>query len=333
MENKKALITGISGQDGYFMAKLLLDNDYDVYGIVRSTASGKLNLGVIGELSGTDGNESLSRIEFVPGDITDRHFVSSVISKIKPDELYHLAAQSHVGISFSCPDYTFDVNMRGTKNVIDAIVHHSPGTRMYFAGTSEMFGQPKTKPQNESYPMQGNSPYAISKIAAFNMVRLARNEHKIHASCGITYNHESEYRGYDFVTRKITRTLSRIQAGLESQIHLGNVDARKDWGYAGDYVNAFHMMLQRSDPDDYVIATGEQHTVEEFLDEALLYVPDLKREEILQIDQSLYRPVEADNYQGDFRKIHVRMDWSPTVRFKDLVRIMMKHDLEAVRKK
>lgn len=328
MEDKTALITGITGQDGRLLAKLLLSKGYEVTGIVRKVV-------------GRDSNLIPEGIEVIQADITDYHALENALDVpgLSFDEVYHLAAQSDVAYSFDHPKETYNVNINGTLNLLNTL---KPIDRMYFAGSSEMFGQPTTKPQNEEYPMRPRSPYAVSKLAGYWTCRNYREAYHDHISCGILFNHESEIRGMNFVTRKITSSIARyLHDG--TPFKLGNLDARKDWGYAPEYVEGMWRMLQQDSPDDYVLATNEQHTVREFLETALdiaavryevtkngddiVYIDD-DRKPIVSADWQLYRPAEADNYQGDCSKAKRILGWESKVRFKELVKIMMESDMK-----
>jgi GDPmannose 4,6-dehydratase len=262
----KALITGITGQDGYFLSQLLLQKGYEVYGVVRRNSS--KSLGTLSRLP-----EDVRReIRLLEGDVTDTGFMNRIVSEIKPDEFYHLAAQSFVAYSFANPSATYDTNIGGTLNVVNAIKDYSPRTRLYFAASSEMFGKPEVVPQNEETPFRPRSPYAVSKLAGYWTVKVYREAYGIFASNGILFNHESEVRGPEFVTRKISLGVARIAHGSTEPIVLGNLSAVKDWGYARDYVEGMWAMLQQEKPDDFVLGTGEAHTVREFATEAFRVV-------------------------------------------------------------
>jgi len=333
----KAIITGISGQDGYFLSQLLLKKGYEVHGILRRNSS--MTRGTM-ELLPDDVRRNIV-IHY--GDITDGNFLSNLLGKEKPDEIYHLAAQSFVGYSFQNALSTYDANIGGTLNVCNAIKDYSPDTRMYFAATSEMFGQPKESPQNENTPFLPRSPYAVSKLAGFWTVRTYRDAYKLYMTNGILFNHESEVRGPEFVTRKISLGVARIIKGSSEPIILGNLDARKDWGYATDYVRGMWMMMQQDYPDDFVLGTGEQHTVREFAEEAFrvaginitwkgsgvneIGVSDVGKT-MVKVSKELYRPLESDNYKADYTKAKEKLGWNPEVKFRELVRIMVESDLK-----
>jgi len=333
----KAIITGISGQDGYFLSQLLLKKGYEVHGILRRNSS--MTRGTM-ELLPDDVRRNIV-VHY--GDITDGNFLSNLLGKEKPDEIYHLAAQSFVGYSFQNALSTYDANIGGTLNVCNAVKDYSPDTRMYFAATSEMFGQPKESPQNENTPFIPRSPYAVSKLAGLWTVRTYRDAYKLYMTNGILFNHESEVRGPEFVTRKISLGVARIIKGSSEPIMLGNLDARKDWGYAADYVRGMWMMMQQDYPDDFVLGTGEQHTVREFAEEAFrvaginirwkgrgineIGVSD-DGKTMIKVSKELYRPLESDNYKADYTKAKEKLGWNPEIRFRELVRIMVESDLK-----
>jgi len=327
METKTAFITGVTGQDGYYLSRFLLEKRYIVHSLVRKIAR--------------NSEKVFPAFEVHYGDITDANAVEEAIKKAKPDEVYHLASQSDVAYSFKHPDETYHTNIDGTLNVLNAV--RKTGAKMYFAGTSEMFGKPDTAPQNEEYPMIANSPYAVSKIAGYQTCVIYRKAYNMYISNGILYNHESPRRGSNFVTRKITLGIADY-INYGASFELGNLDALKDWGYAGDYVKGMWMMLQQEHPDDYVLATNEQHSVYDFLMEAL-HVAGISATVIIDSDgnrkiidtdevraiatvnKNLYRPIEADNYRGDYSKARDKLGWKPEVGFYKLVEMMMNHDL------
>jgi GDPmannose 4,6-dehydratase len=335
----KAIITGISGQDGYFLSHLLLSKGYEVHGILRRNSS--MTQGTLGLLP-----ENLQKqIVIHYGDITDANFLSNLLQNEKADELYHLAAQSFVGYSFQNALSTYDVNIGGTINVCNAIKDSSPDTRMYFAATSELFGQPKLTPQNEMTPFYPRSPYAVSKLASLWTVRTYRDAYKLFMVNGILFNHESEVRGPEFVTRKISRSVAKIYNEVKEPVILGNLNAVKDWGYAKDYVYGMWKMLQLDYPDDFVLGTGEPHTVREFAEVAFREIKiDLKwigsginevgifnDETMVKVSREFYRPLESDNYKADYSKAKKKLKWEPKTKFKDLVKIMVKNDLKLFR--
>jgi len=333
----KAIITGISGQDGYFLSQFLISKGYEVHGILRRNSS--MARGTMELLP----DDIRRKIVVHYGDITDGNFLSNLLGKEKPDEIYHLAAQSFVGYSFQNALSTYDANIGGTLNVCNAVKDYSPDTRMYFAATSEMFGQPKESPQNENTPFIPRSPYAVSKLAGLWTVRTYRDAYKLYMTNGILFNHESEVRGPEFVTRKISLGVARIIKGSSEPIMLGNLDARKDWGYAADYVRGMWMMMQQDYPDDFVLGTGEQHTVREFAEEAFrvaginirwkgrgineIGVSD-DGKTMIKVSKELYRPLESDNYKADYTKAKEKLGWNPEIRFRELVRIMVESDLK-----
>ncbi len=336
----KALITGITGQDGYFMSRLLLEKGYEVHGVIRRNSSmSKGNLELLEE-------DLADQVNIHYGDLTDGNFLTKLVSELKPDEMYHLAAQSFVGYSFQNPASTYDVNIGGTLNVVNAVKETSPDTRLYFAATSELYGQPTETPQNENTPFQPRSPYAVSKLAGYWTVKTYREAHSLFMSNGILFNHESEYRGAEFVTRKISKAVARIARDSSGFIELGNLNSRKDWGYAEDYVRGMWMILNYKYADDFVLGTGELHTVREFAEEAfkiagiavhwtgsgLNQVGLSDEDEVLvKVNKRFFRPLESDNYQANFTKAKEKLGWTPKTKFKDLVKIMVKHDMENTR--
>lgn len=324
---KTAFITGITGQDGYYLSKLLLEKGYDVHGTVRRTSA--MNRRRIDQLK-DERPEYAGRITMHYGDVTDAAGLIRLIMELEPDEIYNLAAQSHVRVSFDKPAYTQSVNAQGTLNVLEAVrlLNQRKSVRFYQASTSEMFGGlPETAPQSETTPLHPRSPYATAKVAAFHHTMNYREAYDLFACNGILFNHESPMRGENFVTRKITLAAARIQEGLQSEISLGNIKAQRDWGYAADYVEAMWLMLQHDKPDDFVIATGESHTVEEFLSEAFGRV-GLDFHKYLRIDPSYFRPTEVEVLCGDPRKAREVLGWSPKTSFAELVQLMVDHDLE-----
>jgi len=317
---KKALITGITGQDGSYLAELLLNKDYEVYGVERRVA--------IEDQSQRNGriNHIINDINIMPGDIRDYSRIFQIINEVKPDELYHLAAQSFVAESFDDEDPVIRINIEGTKNVLNALLKISPDCKFYFAGSSEMFGKVEEEPQNEKTPFHPRSPYGISKVAGFDWTRLYREAYGLFACSGILFNHESPRRGKEFVTRKITSTLNEIVNKKTNELVLGNIDAKRDWGFSGDYVEAMWLMLQQSQPDDYVIATGETHTIKEFLDIAFSYA-GLNWKDYVKIDQKYCRPADVNTLIGDYSKAKRVLGWEPKIRFKELVEMMVEADL------
>jgi GDPmannose 4,6-dehydratase len=320
---KKALITGITGQDGSYLADLLLAKGYEVHGIVRQVAleDPEHRLRRIQHL--------LDRLTVHAASIESYASVHNVVDKVRPDECYHLAAQSFVAYSFDNEFSTFNTNLNGTHHVLSAIKNLSPECRFYFAGSSEMFGKVKESPQSEETPFHPRSAYGISKVAGFDLARNYREAYNLHASSGILFNHESPRRGYEFVTRKITSGLARIVAGQASNLRLGNLDAKRDWGHAREYVEAMWLMLQQPDGDDYVIATGESHSVREFVDLAFSHV-GLNYRDYVIIDERLYRPAEVHVLQGDSSKAQSKLGWKCRTTFRDLVIEMVEADVKAL---
>jgi GDPmannose 4,6-dehydratase len=338
---KVALITGVTGQDGSYLAEILVDKGYDVHGLTRRTS-----------MFNRDRLESLARrpdgrrLTLHYGDLGDSSSLHRVISIVRPDEVYNLAAQSHVGISFDQPEYTTDVAGTGVLRLLEAIRIAKLDSRFYQASTSELYGLVQETPQTETTPFYPRSPYAVAKLYGFNIVRNYRESYGMHASNGILFNHESPRRGENFVTRKITLSLAKIKAGLQSVLRLGHMDSKRDWGYAKDYVEMMWMMLQQDYPDDYVAATGETHTVREFVERAARVAGfDIKWEGerdselgrdrttgtvIVQVDPAYYRPAEVDLLLGNPSKAKVKLGWEPKVKFAELVELMMRADLEAI---
>jgi GDPmannose 4,6-dehydratase len=321
--SKRALITGITGQDGSYLAELLLSKDYEVHGLIRRSST--FNTNRIDHIY-TDLHDPKSKLYLHYGDLSDSSQLSNLIYNLHPDEIYHLAAQSHVRVSFDMPEFTGDVTGLGTTRILEAVRRSRIKTRFYQASSSEMFGD-APPPQNEATPFRPRSPYAAAKVYSYWMARNYREGYKLFAVNGILFNHESPRRGETFVTRKITRALARIKMGLEGKIYLGNLKAKRDWGYAKDFVEAMWLMLQQKEADDYVIATGESHSVEEFLEEAFGYV-GLDWRDYVEIDPRYFRPTDVDFLQGDASKAKRKLGWEPKVRFKELVRIMVDADIE-----
>ena len=322
---KRAIITGITGQDGSFLAEQLLDKGYEVHGFLRRSSS--FNTERIDHLY-RDPHEQQVRLRLHHADLTESSRLVRLIYEIQPDEVYHLGAQSHVRVSFDVPEYTSDVTGMGTVRLLEAIRDARVQTRFYQASSSEMFGA-TPPPQDEKTPFHPRSPYGVAKVAAFWITVNYRESYGMHACNGILFNHESERRGETFVTRKITRALAAIHLGLQDKLFLGNLDAKRDWGYAPDYTDAMWRMVQRDEPDDYVIATGEMHSVREFLDEAAQCL-GMDWQDVVEIDPNYYRPAEVDALCGDATKAREQLGWQPTVGFKDLVRIMVEADVKAL---
>jgi GDPmannose 4,6-dehydratase len=321
---KKALITGITGQDGSYLTELLLSKGYAVYGIIRRSSS--FNTGRIDHIY-QDPHDPNPGMRLVYGDLNDASSLNRIIRTIAPDEIYNLGAQSHVRVSFDVPEYTGEVTALGTVRLLEAIRETGVNTRFYQASSSEMFGN-APPPQSENTPFEPRSPYAAAKLYAHWMTVNYREGYNLFACAGILFNHESPRRGETFVSRKITKALARIKLGLQDKLFLGNLDAKRDWGYAGDYVEAIWMMLQQPQPDDYVIATGQTHSVRDFLDEAFGYVK-LNWKDYVKIDPRYYRPTEVDVLLGDASKANQKLGWKPKVNFQDLVRMMVDADLQA----
>jgi GDPmannose 4,6-dehydratase len=322
---KRALITGISGQDGSYLAELLLDKDYEVHGLVRRSSS--FNTGRIDHLYQDPHGEGV-RLFTHYGDLSDAVALTQLLYRVQPDEIYHLGAQSHVRVSFDIPGYTFDVTGGGTLRLLEAIREAGVNSRIYQASSSEMFGAAPA-PQSELTPFHPRSPYAVAKVAAYWAVVNYREAYDMFASNGILFNHESPRRGETFVTRKITRALARIKHGLQEKLFLGNLDAKRDWGYAPDYVEAMWRMLQHDEPDDFVVATGTTFSVREFLEAAFGHA-GLDWEQSVEIDPRYFRPAEVDVLLGDASKAREKLGWEATVGFEELVRIMVDADMQSL---
>jgi GDPmannose 4,6-dehydratase len=318
---KKALITGITGQDGSYLAEFLLKKGYEVHGIVRRVAI-------------EDPEHRLWRVRHIldkltlhPASMESYASIFKVIDQVKPDECYHLAAQSFVSYSFEDEFSTINTNINGTHYVLSAIKEKAPNCKFYFAGSSEMFGLVKETPQNENTPFHPRSPYGISKVAGFDLTRNYREAYNLFACSGILFNHESPRRGFEFVTRKISNAVAKIKLGLSKELKLGNLEAKRDWGFAGDYVKAMWLMLQQDEPDDYVIATGETHSVKEFAEIAFSHV-GLDCRDYLISDEIFFRPAEVHQLKGDYSKGKKILGWEPTVSFKELIQMMVDTDLK-----
>jgi GDPmannose 4,6-dehydratase len=320
---KRALITGISGQDGSYLAEHLLSLDYEVYGIVRRVALEDPTRRF------TRLDHLLDRISLLPASMESFPSIFSIFSKHEFDECYHLAAQSFVAESFADGFSTMNTNINGTHYMLAALRELQPKCRFYFAGSSEMFGKVRESPQTEATPFHPRSPYGISKVAGFDLTRNYREAYGMYCVGGILFNHESPRRGYEFVTRKITSTVARIKAGLATELRLGNLDAKRDWGHAADYVRAMHLMLQQPEPDDYVVATGETHTVREFCERAFGKV-GLDYREYVKVDEQFCRPAEVDLLMGDATKARRVLGWEPRHTFEELVNEMVNADLAAI---
>jgi len=324
---KKALITGITGQDGSYLAELLLKKGYEVHGIIRRSSS--FNTGRLNDIY-QDPHQPAARLFLHYGDLTDGSALNQLLKNIQPHEIYHLGAQSHVRVSFDIPEYTGDVTGLGALRILDAIRESGVNTRFYQASSSEMFGKVQEVPQKETTPFYPRSPYGCAKVYAYWLTLNYREAFNLYACNGILFNHESPRRGETFVSRKISRGVARIKAGLDKYLYLGNLDAQRDWGYAPEYVEAMWLMLQQDKADDYVIATGETHSVKEFVQESFSYA-GLDWEKYVKIDPRYFRPAEVDLLVGDASKAKKILNWTPKVKFKQLVRLMVDADLEQLR--
>jgi GDPmannose 4,6-dehydratase len=324
-DRTRALITGITGQDGSYLTEFLLGKGYEVHGLIRRAST--FNTSRIEHLY-VDPHEPEVRLYLHYGDLNDSGQLTNLIYNLRPREIYHLGAQSHVRVSFDIPEYTGDITGLGTTRLLEAIRLSGINTRFYQASSSELFGS-APPPQNEETPMWPRSPYAAAKLYAYWMIRNYREAYGLFAVNGILFNHESPRRGETFVTRKITRAVARIKLGLQEKLYLGNLEARRDWGYAPDFVEAMWLMLQQDIPEDYVIATGESHSVKEFVEAAFSYV-DLDWREYVEIDPRYFRPTEVEALLGDAGKARQRLGWQPRVSFAELVRLMVDADLQAL---
>jgi len=321
---KKALITGITGQDGSYLTELLLDKGYEVHGIIRRAST--FNTSRIDHLY-SDPHIHGVNLFLHYGDMSDSTNLIKLLYRLKPDEVYHLAAQSHVRVSFDIPEYTGDVTAIGTIRILEAIRETGLTAKFYQASSSEMYGMVRESPQKETTPFYPRSPYGCSKVYAFWSTVNYRESYGMFATNGILFNHESPRRGETFVTRKITRGIAHIKAGLEKDLYLGNLDARRDWGYAKEFVEAMWLMMQQPTAEDYVIATGESHSVREFLEEAFSYA-GMDWKDFVKIDQRYFRPAEVESLVGDASKAKKKLGWVPKTSFKDLVRLMVEADIE-----
>ena len=321
---KTALITGITGQDGSYLAEFLLSMNYEVHGIVRRVAI-------------EDPEHRLWRIRHIRDKVilhaaSLESFASifNVVDKVKPDECYHLSAQSFVSYSFEDEFSTINTNINGTHYVLTSIKERAPKCRFYFAGSSEMFGKAKETPQNEDTPFHPRSSYGISKVAGFHLTQNYREAYGLYALSGILFNHESPRRGFEFVTRKITNTVAKIKLGLAKELRLGNLEAKRDWGYAGDYVKSMWLMLQQEKPEDYVVATGETHSIIELVEAAFGY-GGLDWKKYVIVDEMLFRPAEINELRGDFTKAKKRLGWEPKVTFRELIHMMIEADIKELK--
>ena len=320
---KKALITGITGQDGSYLAELLLGKGYEVHGIIRRTSTFNIE-----RLDAIYCALDLDKTKFFLhyGDLSDGTALTRLIQEIKPEEVYNLAAQSHVRVSFDSPEYTADITGTGTVRLLEAIRLTGIRPRFYQASSSEMFGKVREIPQTEKTPFHPRSPYACAKVFSYYITVNYRESYGMHVSNGILFNHESPRRGETFVTRKITRAVAQIKAGLREKLPLGNLDAKRDWGYAKEFVEAMWLMLQQEEPDDYVIATGETHSIRDFLEVAFGHV-NLDWQKYVEVDPRLYRPAEVEYLIGDYTKARTKLGWEPKTKFADLVKLMVEADL------
>ena len=342
---KKALITGITGQDGSYLAELLLDKGYEVHGVVRRSST--FNRGRIDHLRKGALGERYLRLHY--GDLGDTESLTTILADVRPDEIYNLAAQSHVGISFAMPTYTGDVSGLGVVRLLEAVRQLVPEARFYQASSSELFGKVSEVPQNEDTPFHPRSPYAVAKLYAYWATINFREAHGIFAANGILFNHESPRRGENFVTRKITRAVAEIAAGTRDWVSLGNLEARRDWGFAGDFVDAMWRIVQADEPDDWVTGTGEEHSVREFCEMAFGLagmdlewngsgVDEVGRDRAtgtvrVVVNSRYFRPAEVDRLLSDSSKIRRELGWKPRVGFEELVKMMVEADLEAVKRK
>jgi GDPmannose 4,6-dehydratase len=325
---KKALITGITGQDGSYLAELLLSKNYEVHGIIRRAST--FNTGRLDPIY-SDPHSGKSRLFLHYGDLSDASALARLIGRVQPEEIYNLAAQSHVRVSFDSPEYTTDITATGTIRLLEAIREAGIRPRFYQASSSEMYGMVREVPQTEQTPFYPRSPYGCAKVYSFWITVNYRESYGLHASNGILFNHESPRRGETFVTRKITRAVAHIKAGLQDKLFLGNLDAKRDWGYAKEYVEAMWLMLQQEKPDDYVIATNETHSVREFLEIAFDHV-GLDWNQHVEIDPRYYRPAEVELLIGDYSKAKRQLGWAPKTRFVDLVKLMVDADVDLLQR-
>ena len=327
---KRALITGITGQDGSYLAELLLEKGYEVHGVIRRAST--FNTERIDHLYADPHDSPALHLHY--GDLSEGRAIRQILERYEPQEVYNLGAQSHVRVSFEQPEYTADVVAVGTLRLLEAVHEYSLRTetrvKVYQAGSSEMYGA-APPPQDEATPFHPRSPYAVSKVAAHWFARNYREAYGLFIANGILFNHESPRRGETFVTRKITRAIGRMKEGFQQKLYLGNLDARRDWGFAGDYVEAMWLMLQQDEPDDYVVATGESHSVREFLDEAFGYA-GLDWRGCVEIDPRYFRPSEVDHLQGDASKARGKLGWTPKTSFTQLVRMMVDQDWDLARR-
>jgi len=321
---KKALITGITGQDGSYLAELLLKKGYEVHGLIRRAST--FNTGRLDHIY-ADPHAEKNNLNLHYGDLSDASALARLIAKTTPDEVYNLAAQSHVRVSFDCPEYSTDIDATGTIRLLEAIREVGVMPRFYQASSSEMFGKVHEVPQTETTPFYPRSPYAAAKVFSYWITVNYRESYDLFACNGILFNHESPRRGETFVTRKITRAVAHIKAGLQEKLYMGNLDAKRDWGFAPEYVEAMWLMLQQDEPDDYVVATNETHSVKEFLDVSFSHA-GLNWEDYVEIDPRYNRPTEVDLLIGDYSKAKEKLGWEPTTRFAELARLMVDADIK-----
>jgi GDPmannose 4,6-dehydratase len=326
---KKALITGITGQDGSYLAEFLLAKGYEVYGLIRRSSS--INTDRIDHLY-KDPHEPGVRLRLIYGDLADASSLNQVLRSLAPDEVYNLGAQSHVRVSFDTPEYTGDITGLGTVRLLEAIRETGTRCRFYQASSSELYGKVVETPQRETTPFYPRSPYACAKAYAFYLTVNYRESYGMHASNGILFNHESPRRGETFVTRKVTRAAAHIKFNLQDKLFMGNLDAKRDWGFAGDYVEGMWAMLQQDQPDDYVLATGETHSVRELLDVAFGHL-DLDWQKYVELDPRYLRPAEVDLLLGDPSKAKNKLGWQPKVGFQELIKMMVEADVELVKRR
>jgi GDPmannose 4,6-dehydratase len=326
--SKRALITGITGQDGSYLAELLLEKGYEVFGIIRRSSS--FNTNRIDHIY-QDPHEPNPKLRLFFGDLNDSSSLNQILRQTEPDEIYNLGAQSHVRVSFDIPEYTGEITGLGTVRLLEAMRETGITPKFYQASSSELYGKVVETPQRETTPFYPRSPYACAKAYAYYITQNYRESYNFFACNGILFNHESERRGETFVTRKITRAATRIKLGLQDKLYLGNLDAKRDWGHAKDFVEAMYLMMQADEPDDYVVATGETHSIREFLDEAFGLL-DLDWQKFVEIDPRYLRPTEVDLLLGDATKAREKLGWQPKIGFKELVKIMIEHDSALARR-
>ena len=324
---KRALITGITGQDGSYLAELLLSKGYEVHGLIRRAST--FNTGRLDHIY-SDPHLSKTALKLHYGDLSDASALARLLAKIQPEEIYNLAAQSHVRVSFDCPEYTTDITATGAVRLLEAIRETGSKPRFYQASSSEMYGKVQAVPQNEETPFYPRSPYGCAKVYAYWITVNYRESYGLHASNGILFNHESPRRGETFVTRKITRAVAQILAGLQDKLYLGNLDAKRDWGFAKEFVEAMWLIVQQDEPDDYVIATNETHSVREFLEAAFGHV-GLDWRKHVEIDPNYYRPAEVELLIGDYSKARKKLGWEPKTKFVELVKLMVDADVQRLK--